>query len=80
MHFNPEIKRLELGCGVVKVVSFALRVCVGTHLKSDPGCERSPVISERAKLGGERKKGKVSEAVSFKSETGEEEVGGGVKS
>lgn len=64
MHFNPGIKRLELGCGVVKVASFALCVCAGTHLKSDPGCGGSPVISALAapsERSGAEKKGKVSE-------------------
>lgn len=48
LHFNPGIKRLELGSGVVKVASFALCACAGTHLKSHPGCGRSPVISALA--------------------------------
>lgn len=56
-------------------------VCAGTHLKSDPGCERSPVISEasEAAQGEGRGGGGVSESVSFRG-VGGSEGWGGVKS
>lgn len=60
LHFNPGIKRLELGCAVVKVASLALyspKVRPGLWEKSRYFRARR---SERAKRDG--KKGKVSSA------------------